>query len=467
MAVGETATSSRAAPLERSDAGPRVGVLGHYGNRNLGDEAIIEALIARIRAEWPGARVIAFSMDPADTTCRHAVPAFPIRLESGRLNLDQKAAAVAQVLRNAQARAAGESPPPTVRSRLDRISEFVPKGRLRSHAGKLLRRVAYVLAEIGFVARSFWRVRALDAVFVAGSNQFLDNFGGPWGFPYTLLKWTVLCRLARCRVYHVSVGAGPLEAPLSWKLARLALRLSDYASFRDPGSRALIARVGAASDGPTVPDLAHGLSWRTSAPSAVGAGRRVAINPMPVHDGRFWPVADDQRYRAFVQQLALFTQRLLRTGREVFFFTTHFADARVALDVNHAVRTQAPELADRLPRIHAPTTVAELMKVISSADVVVATRFHGILLSLLAGRPVVGICYHEKSRELMTKYEQQRYAIDLEQIAEPALSERLSDLEACYAKEAGRIRQGNLLLQAQLEAQYREVFGRIARRRSR
>jgi len=467
MAVGETVTSSRSAPLDLSAVGPRVGVLGHYGNRNLGDEAIIEALIARIRAEWPGARVIAFSMDPADTTRRHAVPAYPIRLESGRLNLDDKAEAVARMVRDAHVHAVGEIPPPTVRTRLDHITGLVPKGRLRTGAGKLLRRVAYVVAEIGFVARSFWRVRTLDAMFVAGSNQFLDNFGGPWGFPYTLLKWTVLCKLARCRVYHMSVGAGPLELPLSWKLARLALRLSDYASFRDAGSRALIARVGADPDGPTVPDLAHGLSWRTPARTACGAGRRVAINPMPVYDGRFWPVADDERYRAFVQQLSLFTQSLLRAGRDVVFFTTHFADARVALDVNRAVRTQAPELADRLPGIRTPTTVAELMKVISGADLVVATRFHGILLSLLAGRPVVGICYQEKSRELMAKYGQQHYAIDLERISEPALSERLSDLEACYANEAGRIRRDNLLLQAQLEAQYREVFGRIARRFSR
>ena len=466
MTVGETVASSRSRPLDIPAPGPSVGVLGHVGTRNLGDEAIIEALIARIRLEWPGARIVAFSMDPADSARRHAVEAYPVRQEGGRLDVASRAAEVADTLRASKAIKPEVRPQPVARL-LERIDAIVPKGRVRTALGTGLRRVAYLMTELGFLARSFWRVRNLDAMIIAGSNQFLDNFGGPWGYPYTLLKWVILCRLAGCRAFCLSVGAGPLEDPLSHRLARLALRLSNYASFRDHGSHALIARIAAAPIGSTAPDLAHGLAW--PATEAVVSSERVtvAINPMPLYDARFWPVADAERYRAFVRLLASFTQQVLRDGHRALFFTSHFADARVALDVTDVLRQEAPDLADRLPPIHFPTTVTELMKVVSSANVVVATRFHGILLSFLARRPVVGICYHGKARELMRKYGQERYAVDIDQLDEGDLIARLRELAPRRALETDAIRECNARLVAQLEAQYRVVFSEIARRTSR
>ena len=466
MTVGETVTSARSRLLDIPAAGPSVGVLGHVGNRNLGDEAIIEALIARIRLEWPRARIVAFSMDPTDSARRHAVQAYPVRQEGGRLDVARRAAEAADALRAGKSINSEVRPPPVARL-LERFAALFPKSRLRSALGTGLRRAAYLANEIGFLARSFWRIRNLDAMIIAGSNQFLDNFGGPWGYPYTLLKWVILCRLAGCRAFCLSVGAGPLEDPLSHRLARLALRLSNYASFRDHGSHALIAHIAAAPVGSTAPDLAHGLAWPATEAAGNSARLTVAINPMPLYDVRFWPIADAERYRAFVRQLASFTQQVLRDGHHALFFTSHFADARVALDVTEVLRQEAPELTDRLPAIHFPTTVTELMKVVSSASVVVATRFHGILLSFLARRPVVGICYHGKARELMRKYGQERYAVDIDQMIEGDLIARLRQLAPRRAEETDAIRKCNAQLLAQLEAQYRVVFGEIARRTSR
>jgi polysaccharide pyruvyl transferase WcaK-like protein len=44
-----------------------VAVLGHYGQLNLGDESITAAAIDGARRFRPGVRVIAISLDPADT----------------------------------------------------------------------------------------------------------------------------------------------------------------------------------------------------------------------------------------------------------------------------------------------------------------------------------------------------------------------------------------------------------------
>ena len=52
--------------------GPRVGVLGSYGGRNLGDEAILVALLDGIRQHRPDARLTVFSREPAHTRRTHA-----------------------------------------------------------------------------------------------------------------------------------------------------------------------------------------------------------------------------------------------------------------------------------------------------------------------------------------------------------------------------------------------------------
>jgi polysaccharide pyruvyl transferase WcaK-like protein len=62
----------------------RIAIMGHVGNENLGDEAIISAVIARLRAKAPGVELIAFTSNPDDTTARHGVPAHPIRLAAER-----------------------------------------------------------------------------------------------------------------------------------------------------------------------------------------------------------------------------------------------------------------------------------------------------------------------------------------------------------------------------------------------
>ncbi|HEY6572241.1 MAG TPA: hypothetical protein VI198_02890, partial [Candidatus Eisenbacteria bacterium] len=57
----------------------RIGIAGHVGNGNLGDEAIIAALLQGVREAVPGAQFAAFTIRPADTEARHGIPSFPLR----------------------------------------------------------------------------------------------------------------------------------------------------------------------------------------------------------------------------------------------------------------------------------------------------------------------------------------------------------------------------------------------------
>lgn len=68
---------------------PRIAVFGHYGNQNLGDEAIIEAVLKNLRHHLPNAELSCFSINPADSASRHGVDSFPIRYRAEYFNSRQ------------------------------------------------------------------------------------------------------------------------------------------------------------------------------------------------------------------------------------------------------------------------------------------------------------------------------------------------------------------------------------------
>jgi len=63
---------------------PRFLLSGYYGFGNLGDEALLEVIVSRLRAGWPGCAVDVLSGDPAQTARTFRVEATP-RMDLGRV----------------------------------------------------------------------------------------------------------------------------------------------------------------------------------------------------------------------------------------------------------------------------------------------------------------------------------------------------------------------------------------------
>jgi hypothetical protein len=84
-----------------------------------------------------------------------------------------------------------------------------------------------------FLLHGYRFLKGVDVLAIAGSGQMNDEWGGAWSYPYTLLKWAVLARLAAAKCIAVSVGAGPIDAPLSKAFYRLFLDACSYRSVRD------------------------------------------------------------------------------------------------------------------------------------------------------------------------------------------------------------------------------------------
>jgi polysaccharide pyruvyl transferase WcaK-like protein len=442
---------------------PVVGVFGHYGNRNLGDEAIVTATIQQLRRRLDGVEIVCFSLRPNDTAFRHGVEAFSVRC------LPQQPVPVKPTDRlpvedlpwNKSPHAGSMSGERDLERRglKQRVKTLPIIGRLATAAAGIVSTGAAAAREIGFIVRSAGYLKRFDLIVVAGSNQFLDNFDGTWGFPYALLKWSLLGKLTGTRIAFVSVGAGPLQGRLSKIFVRLAIRLSDYASYRDQASKRLVESGYPRVNGQVYPDLAFGLAYsERERPSPIDRGKPVVgINPMPVYDRRYWFEHDDRRYRAYVGKLAILAARLIERNYPVFLFPTMWRDDDVIRDVLDQLRSAHGIVADTDRHVRPSQDVPELVDALQSADIIVATRFHAVVLPYHLGVPVLGIGYFRKTSDLMEQMDQSRYHEDLDELDVERLWTKFLALESNWLAEQEKITRKAAEYHRQLDEQWDRV----------
>jgi len=436
----------------------RIALLAHIGKGNLGDEATLTAVLRNIALRRPGAEIRAFTLNPEDTRERHGVLAYPLRRPrtpasssgSNRPSTGDEGGAVVADQRLIE----------IVKRRLKRSPLLL--GALRRVRDGALAVPAF-FSDLAFLFESSRRLKGTDMLVVVGGGQLGDYFGGAWGFPWTILKWTLLARLRGAEVVFLSVGAGPIGSRLSKTFFRWALTPARYRSFRDEGSRSLVESLGAPTGDPVFPDLVHGLPVdepeRRAFDDVVG-GVVVGINPLPFQDSRYWAEADPEVYRRYVEKLATFTDWLIDAGHRVVLFPTQvIADVPVVRDVQARVQRGRRSLAPGSLTCPMVRSLDDLFRVIATTDLVVAGRFHGVVVSLLMSRPVVGLAYNKKTDELMTDVGMGEYVADVDRFDVAWLIDRFERIRDEADAAVDRIETRRAEYRAALDDQYDALFG--------
>jgi len=425
----------------------RIGILGHAGTQNLGDEAIIAAVIQNVRARYPAAEITCFTTHPEDTERRHGIRSFPIR----RVGQTPRGSSVSPC-----------SPPekhPV--AFLDQIKSGIKVLPLLYRTLKGIQRgvnaLKNALLEPLFLVNSYRSLRGTRLLIIAGSQQLNDAYGGPWGFPYTLFKWTALARLARAKVVFLSVGAGPLSSPLSRFFCRRALHWASYRSYRDDLSSKLVESFGVRGENPVVPDLVYSLRIPETYKRCPHARPVVGTNPVPFFDGRYWPTDDSQIYGDYVRKIAAFVEWLADTGHQVALFPTQLrADPPVIADVQKRLNGHGK---DGSVQVSPPFQgVEDLLSELADMDFVVANRYHGILLSVVLNKPVLGLAYHDKSKALLEQVGAGEYALGVEDLDLHRMQERFLALESRSEAVTKKMAENIGGLRAALDRQYDQVF---------
>lgn len=442
--------SVKAEQFQRS---ARIALLTPYDGGNLGDSAIQEALIANLRKCDPDIDVCGITLHPERTSARHQIPCYPLAATS-QSHYQGKQRGVSKIGGGYPSLAAGASA--GLYRRLRRLARAVP----------FVRWLKILVDETLHASRSYRQLRKVDVLVIAGGGQLDDEWGGSWGHPYALMKWAVLARAAGSSVVFLSVGACRIGSRLTRLFLKTALSLACYRSYRDAESRRLALGITPRADGPVLPDLAFSLSRASMEPSirAESTALRVGVSPIAYRHARLWPTADQVQYERYIAEVACFVKEVLRSGDSVTLFSSSPPDDQTFTDLHKSVGLGLDSASRGRLITSACGNVGELVDVLHSVDLVVASRLHGVLLSFLSGRPAIAISYDRKVTSLMEELGQAEYCVDIQSFKSDDLLERLSALrahsEVIKSAVAATCRQYDEVLQEQCRNISQLMLGR-------
>jgi polysaccharide pyruvyl transferase WcaK-like protein len=398
----------------------KVSFFGHFGSPNSGNESTLIAILSRLRTLFPDGEFSCICLNPEAVAARDGVRGIQITTKASRI-----------------------------------WDRDVPLARRVPMA------FVGVGAELAQYARAFRELKGTDMLIVPGTGLLTDAYGlSNWG-PYSLFKWSLAAKLRRCRLLFVSVGAGPIDRRLGRALVLSALVLADYRSYRDDSSLNYLRGIGFSAKGDRVyPDLVFSLPEATLPDgNARGARqRRVVGLGLMVYAGKY-SAADPrpETHTAYLDALAVFAQWLLDHDYDIRLLLGD-ADRIVIEEFKSALEDRVGSY-DHERVIEQPIdSVQDVLEELAATDVVVATRFHNVLLALLLDKPVIAISFHHKCSSLMTEMNLSEYCHPIDQMDANTLIAQFQELEQNREAVKRTIARGVSEARAALADQYDLLF---------
>ena len=388
--------------IKPSAEAPVIGLLGQYSSQNLGDAAIVHEIIRNLRARFPGATFVGICSQPDDTVRTQGIAAFPISGHGAAYLPDGRAWASVDVLEG--------------------------RGLLGA------------LPTIGMGTRRIDRVvRSLSLLLMAGGGQIDEYWGGAYAQPRFLATWTLLAKFRRVPTVYFGVGLDQLATRMGRFLVLAALGHANLLSFRDHGTYELLQSLGLRKPGNVHADPAFGLAG-VPRKEFVASGR-VVISPICQ---RSWPGATDEKYARYLHELARYCEAVIRAG-----LTVRFACTQISVDPDAVAAVSAaidPALRGSWS-VAQGATFDEFVHEASAADLLVTSRLHGVILSVVAGTTVIAVSVARKVNAVMADIGLDDYCLE-------AATFDADELFALSLQALGR--------RVPLEQQLRERFNRIA-----
>jgi polysaccharide pyruvyl transferase WcaK-like protein len=261
----------------------------------------------------------------------------------------------------------------------------------------------------------------------------LTDAGGllSWG-PYNLLKWSLIAKACRCKLLLISVGVGPIYGTLGRWFVRSILSLADFRSYRDNSTRKYVEGVGFHVNNDRVyPDLAFSLPKTViPRPDRKKSFRPVVGLGVMVYTGKYSdPIPNDRIYLAYLENLVTFVKWLLAHEYDIRLLIGDLCDTNAVQEFRDRL-SEHLLICDHERIIEEPIrSVEDLLSQIVGTDIVVGTRFHNVLLSLLCNKPVISISFHNKCESLMSAMGLSEYCLDIHDLKADRLIEKFCELK--------------------------------------
>jgi polysaccharide pyruvyl transferase WcaK-like protein len=396
LAAGLLTEESRATPERRRE---KISLFGNFGLGNLGNESTFQAILYHLRLLVPAADFTCICTGPEAITATHNVRAVP--------------------------------------SNRRVVKAWNPKSRL----ARVVRGLTIGIAsELYRWIDAFITLRGTDTLIVPGTGLLTDAYGlmNNWG-PYNVFKWSLMAKVSGSRLLFVSVGVGPLSGRISRFLVKSSLAMADYRSYRDTSALDYLKGIGFVRNADRVyPDLAFSLPEILIPHTDAKTRRRTVVGVGLIHFAGMYNVEKPSNgiYEAYLETFTIFVKWLLAHDYDVRLLIGDTCDSAVTHDFRCLLHERLSMCdADRV--IDEPAiSVGDLLSQLEATDIVVATRFHNVLLALLLNKPVISISFHHKCASLMRQMGLSDYCQDINDLNADRLIDQFCQLE----KNAGRLR---------------------------
>jgi polysaccharide pyruvyl transferase WcaK-like protein len=366
----------------------RICFFGHFGSTNFGNESTLLAIFFNLRHLFPEAKVLCACTGPQTLVETLAIETVPI-------------------------------------SR-DILTRWNPRSPMTSS----LRRVFIGLpSELWRLLDVLRTLRAVDMLVIPGTGLLTDAYGlRAWG-PYNVFKWCLIARMCRCKVLFVSVGVGPVYSALGKYLVKSALSLADFRSYRDNASFEYLKGIGFEANSDRVyPDLVFSLPETMLPHDRDKRGKRsiVGFGVMPCA-GMYSLAAPI--YQEYLENLVAFARWLLAHDYDIRLIIGEVGDSGASKEFKSLLKASLGAYDEQRIIDQPALSVQQLLLQIAGTDMVVATRFHNVLLALLLNKPVIAISFHHKCASLMSEFGLAEYCHDINHMNARRLIEQFQDAE--------------------------------------
>jgi polysaccharide pyruvyl transferase WcaK-like protein len=355
----------------------KISFFGHFGTMNSGNESTLLAILSRLRNLSPDFDFCCICSNPRSVVAWYGIDAVPITTR--RVHIWDRQARLDKRLRGAFIGLSEE------------LREYV---------------------------QAFRTLKGTDAFIVPGTGLLTDAFGlSGWG-PHNLFKWTLMENLRRCKILFVSVGAGPIDRSAGRFLVKSALALADYRSYRDDSSINFLRGIGfRKSDDRRYPDLAFSLPSGLLSVEEVDRRRRAVVGLGLMVYAEDYSIANPARdtYTAYLDSLVVFATWLLSQDYDIRLLLGD-GDTAVIQEFKSLLRARLQKFDEERVIDEPITSVQEVLSQLAGADIVVATRFHNVILASLLKKPVIAISFHHKCASLMSEMGLSGYCHDIGQM---------------------------------------------------
>jgi len=393
---------------------------GHFGTLNFGNESTLQAILYHSRRRLPGAQVSCICTWPGTLAANRNIEAVPIR------------------------------------------GIIVGHRNYRNPLAKLLRKVFVgIPSELYRWLDAFRTLRGTDMFIIPGTGLLTDAFGlKEWG-PYNLFKWTLMARVARCKVIFASVGAGPINTALGRYFVKAALSLADFRSYRDHPSLHCAKSIGLhAKNDRIYPDLVFSLP-EVMIP-ADGDNRKgrptVGLGLMEYAGNYSTEPSSGANARPYLEKLIVFVEWLLTRQYDIRLLIGDSGDREVTAEFRYLLKARLGAYDGERIIDQPVSSVEGLLSELAATDIVVATRFHNVLMALLLNKPVISISFHHKCTSLMSEMGLSEYCHDINHMHADRLIEQFQDVERNAEKLKTVIRQKVEQSRKALDEQYNLIF---------